>query len=146
MDHAVVSLQSVLILLASGVIAVALCRLLHLPAIIGYLLTGLALGPHALGLVSDREETRRLAEFGVVFLMFSIGLEFSLARLLAMRRIVFGLGVAQVGLTLALAVAACLAAGYSWQAGIAIGGILAMSSTPVVSRPLRQRRELDSAH
>jgi len=98
-----VSLQSVLVLLASSVLAVALCRRLKLPALVGYLVTGLALGPHALGLVSNREETQHLAEFGVVFLMFSIGLEFSLGKLRSMRRVVFGLGGAQVGATLALA-------------------------------------------
>src|SRR5207249_3441147 len=104
MDSAVVSLQSVLVLLASSVLAVAVCRSLQLPPLTGYLATGLALGPHALRLVSDIEETRRLAEFGVVFLMFSIGLEFSLPKLLAMRRAVFGLGLAQVAATIALAV------------------------------------------
>src|SRR6185295_9200489 len=98
-----VSLQSVLVLLASSVVAVALCRKLRLPALVGYLVTGLALGPHALGLASSEQETRHLAEFGVVFLMFSIGLEFSLAKLRSMRRIVFGLGAAQVGATIALA-------------------------------------------
>src|SRR5712664_4305537 len=110
MDHAV-SLQSVLVLLASSVAAVALCRSLRLPPIVGYLATGLALGPHAAGLVSDREETRHLAEFGVVFLMFSIGLEFSLPKLLSMRRQVFGLGLAQVAATMALALGAALVAG-----------------------------------
>jgi len=74
-------LQSVLILLASGVLAVTLCRSLRLPAMIGYVVVGLTLGPHALGLVSDRHDMRLLAEFGVVFLMFSIGLEFSLSKL-----------------------------------------------------------------
>src|SRR5437868_2866996 len=124
MDHAVVSVQSVLVLLASGVLAVVVCRRLHLPPMIGYLITGLALGPHALGLVSDREETRLLAEFGVVFLMFSIGLEFSLPRLVAMRRVVFGLGAAQVALTIAAASLAAVLAGASWQVGIALGGII----------------------
>src|SRR5437879_6577182 len=140
MDSAVVSLQSVLVLLASSVIAVAVCRSLQLPPMIGYLVTGLALGPHALGLVSDIEETRRLAEFGVVFLMFSIGLEFSLPKLLAMRRAVFGLGLAQVAATIALA------AGASWQAGLTLGGIAAMSSTAIVSKLLAERLELDTAH
>src|SRR5436190_161391 len=111
MDHAAVSLQSVLVLLASGVLAVVVCRRLNLPPMIGYLLTGLALGPHMLGLVSDREEMRSLAEFGVVFLMFSIGLEFSLPRLVAMRRVVFGLGLVQVAMTMALAVGIVIVAG-----------------------------------
>src|SRR6266851_468051 len=146
MDSAVVSLQSVLVLLASSVLAVAVCRSLQLPPMIGYLVSGLALGPHALGLVSDIEETRRLAQFGVVFLMFSIGLEFSLPKLLAMRRAVFGLGLAQVAATIALALGAALAAGASWQAGLALGGIAAMSSTAIVSRLLAERLELDTAH
>src|SRR5687767_9546789 len=111
MDHSAVALQSVLVLLASSVLAVAVCRRLRLPPIIGYLLTGLALGPHALGVVAEREETHRLAEFGVVFLMFSIGLEFSLPKLKSMRRLVFGLGAAQVGSTIALACAAAAAFG-----------------------------------
>src|SRR5260221_9710431 len=132
------SLQSVLILLASGVLAVAACRALKLPAMIGYVVTGLVLGPHALGLVSDRDDISHLAEFGVVFLMFSIGLEFSLPKLLSMRRMVFGLGLVQVGVTIALAVAATLALGGPWQAGIAPGGILAMPSTALRSTLLAQ--------
>ena len=139
-------LQSVLVLLASSVLAVAACRSLRLPPMIGYLVTGLALGPHALGVVSEREETNRLAEFGVVFLMFSIGLEFSLTKLKTMRRLVFGLGLAQVGATLLLAVAAAAAFGAPWQAGLALGGIMAMSSTAIVSKLLAERGELDSAH
>jgi CPA2 family monovalent cation:H+ antiporter-2 len=146
MDHAVVSLQSVLIVLACGVAAVVICRSLQLPAMIGYLATGLALGPHALGLVINREETRLLAEFGVVFLMFSIGLEFSLPRLRAMRRVVFGLGLAQVAATIAIATALAMAFGAGWQAGLALGGVAAMSSTAIVSKLLAERLELDSAH
>ncbi|HEX7053037.1 MAG TPA: monovalent cation:proton antiporter-2 (CPA2) family protein [Burkholderiales bacterium] len=141
-----VSLQSVLVLLASAVLAVALCRRLHLPPMVGYLATGLALGPHALGLASNREETLRLAEFGVVFLMFSIGLEFSRTRLFAMRRIVFGLGSAQVLATVAIGVAGALALGASWQAGAALGGVAAMSSTAIVSKLLSERGELEAAH
>ncbi len=146
MDATANSLQSVLVLLASSVLAVAVCRALKLPAMIGYVVTGLALGPHALGLVSERDEIRHLAEFGVVFLMFSIGLEFSLPKLVSMRRVVFGLGLAQVGVTIALAVATALALGGSWQAGVALGGIIAMSSTAIVSKLLAERLELESAH
>jgi monovalent cation:H+ antiporter-2, CPA2 family len=146
MDNAVVSLQSVLVVLASSVLAVFVCRRLQLPPMIGYLVTGLALGPHALGLVSDREEMHVLAEFGVVFLMFSIGLEFSLARLMAMRRVVFGLGLAQVAATIALALCGALALGAGWRAAIALGGIAAMSSTAIVAKLLTERLELDSPH
>src|SRR5688572_13277151 len=150
MDHSGMSgasgLLPVLVLLAASVLAVALCRSARLPPMIGYLVTGLALGPHALGVVSEREETQRLAEFGVVFLMFSIGLEFSLTKLESMRRLVFGLGAAQVGSTIALACAAAAAFGASWQAGLALGGIAAMSSTAIVSKLLAERGELDGAH
>ena len=146
MDPSAIGLQPVLVLLASSVLAVAVCRSLRLPPMIGYLVTGLALGPHALGVVSEREETHRLAEFGVVFLMFSIGLEFSLTKLKTMRRLVFGLGFAQVAATIALAVAAAVALGASWQVGLALGGIAAMSSTAIVSKLLAERGELDGAH
>lgn len=146
MDPSAVGLLPVLVLLASSVLAVALCRSLRLPPLIGYLATGLALGPHALGVVSEREETHRLAEFGVVFLMFSIGLEFSLAKLKSMRRLVFGLGSAQVGATVLLALAAAAALGAPWQTGLALGGVAAMSSTAIVSKLLAERGELDSAH
>jgi CPA2 family monovalent cation:H+ antiporter-2 len=147
MDHGVVPLQSVLLVLACAVAAVVLCRSLRLPAMIGYLVTGLALGPYALGLVSsEREDTRLFAEIGVVFLMFSIGLEFSLSRLVAMRRVVFGLGLAQVVATMALVMGIAAIAGTGWQAGLALGGILAMSSTAIVSKLLAERSELDSAH
>jgi len=141
-----VSLQSVLVLLAASVLAVALCRRFGLPPLIGYLFTGLALGPHALGVASNAQETQSLAEFGVVFLMFSIGLEFSLGKLYAMRAVVFGLGGAQVGATIAAAVVAALALGAPWQAGLALGGVVAMSSTAIVSKLLAERGELESAH
>ena len=146
METGTVPLQSVLVLLASAVLAVVVCRSLRLPAMIGYLATGLALGPHALALAAGREEMRHLAEFGVVFLMFTIGLEFSLTKLLAMRRVVFGLGLAQVAATIALATGAALALGATWQAGLALGGIAAMSSTAIVSRLLAERGELDTPH
>src|SRR5438874_6992786 len=120
--------------------------MLKLPALVGYLVTGLALGPHALGVASNAQETQHLAEFGVVFLMFSIGLEFSLGKLHAMRRIVFGLGGAQVAATLALALVVTAALALGWRAGVALGAIVAMSSTAIVSRLLAERAALDSAH
>ena len=89
------------------------CRSVRLPPILGYLLVGIALGPHALGMVPDDDATRELAEFGIVFLMFSIGLEFSLPQLRAMRRAVFGLGAAQVAITTVAGTLACS----SWATG-----------------------------
>ncbi len=146
MDTTGVALVPVLVLLAGAVLAVVACRSLQLPPIVGYLVTGLVLGPHALGLIPDDEETRRLAEFGVVFLMFSIGLEFSLPKLRAMRRAVLGLGFAQVALSIALVVGAALLLGGTWQAGLVLGGAAAMSSTAIVSKLLAERFELDTPH
>ncbi len=140
------SLQLVLILLAVAVGVVVLCRILRLPAMLGYLIVGILIGPHALGWIPDAPETRHLAEFGVVFLMFSIGLEFSLARLRSMQRIVFGLGTAQVVCTMLLVMLSSLFFDLDWRQGLALGGVLAMSSTAIVSKMLVERAELNSGH
>jgi CPA2 family monovalent cation:H+ antiporter-2 len=140
------SLQLVLILLAVAVGVVVLCRILRLPAMLGYLIVGILIGPHALGWIPDAPETRHLAEFGVVFLMFSIGLEFSLARLRSMQRIVFGLGTAQVAFTMLLVMLSSLFFDLDWRQGLALGGVLAMSSTAIVSKMLVERAELNSGH
>ena len=102
-------LSQVLILLAAAVIVVAAAGRLGLPAILGYLVVGTLLGPFAAGVVSDSATTRLLAELGVVFLLFTLGLEFSWPRMVAARREVFGIGAAQVALT-ATAVAAIASA------------------------------------
>ncbi len=140
------TLQLVLVLLASAVFVVVLFRSLNLPPVLGYLLVGAAIGPRALDLIPDSEAARHLAEFGVVFLMFSIGLEFSLPRLYSMKRTVFGLGLAQVGLTLLINVPVAVLAGLTFPAGIALGGILAMSSTALVVKMLSERMQLESKH
>src|SRR5512135_3868223 len=140
------SLQVVLVLLAVAVGVVVLFRILKLPVMLGYLLVGIIIGPHALGWIPDAPGTRHLAEFGVVFLMFSIGLEFSLARLRTMQRVVFGLGTAQVVATMLLVMLASLFFAIDWRAGLALGGILAMSSTAIVSKMLVERAELNVPH
>ncbi len=140
------TLDLVLVLLAAAVVIVAIFRSLNLPAVLGYLLVGAGLGPHALNLVADSDGAVHLAEFGVVFLMFSIGLEFSLPRLVAMKRIVFGLGAAQVLGTMAVVTLVGRAFGLGWVAGIALGGALAMSSTAILSKLLADRFELDRPH
>jgi CPA2 family monovalent cation:H+ antiporter-2 len=140
------TLPLVVLLLAAAVGVVALFRTLGLPPIMGYLLLGAVMGPHALGWVPDTPQTRHLAEFGVVFLMFSIGLEFSLARLYRMKRIVFGLGAAQVVVSMLVAMLLARLLGVSWLAGIALGGALAMSSTAILSKLLADRGELDAPH
>ncbi len=140
------TLQLILVLLGAAVVVVVICRFVRLPPILGYLIVGMAVGPHALGLVPDNADVRDLAEFGIVFLMFSIGLEFSLPQLKAMRRAVFGLGLAQVAITTLGAMLALHLIGYAWQAGFALGGALAMSSTAIVSKMLAERMELATPH
>jgi len=140
------SLLLILTLLAAAVVVVVVCRLVRLPAILGYLLVGVVLGPYALAFVPNDETTRYLAEFGVVFLMFSIGLEFSLPQLRAMRRAVFGLGMAQVTITTLAAMVVLHFLGAGWQAGLVLGGALAMRSTAIVSKMLAERMELGTAH
>jgi K+:H+ antiporter len=140
------TLPTVLLLLAAAVLAVVAFRALKLPAMLGYLLIGVVIGPHGLGLIPDAPDTRYLAEFGVVFLMFSIGLEFSLPRLVAMRRIVFGFGTVQVLATMVLLGGGSWIAGLDWRGGLVLGGVLALSSTAIVSKMLADRLELNSDH
>jgi K+:H+ antiporter len=140
------ALELVLILLLAAVVVVAVFRLLALPALLGYLLVGVLIGPNAFGLVSDTAETRYLAEFGVVFLMFSIGLEFSLPKLITMRQLVFGIGAVQVLLTGTVIVFVSMATGADWRTGLVLGGVFAMSSTAILAKMLSERRELNSPH
>lgn len=147
-------LDTTLMLLAAAVLGVVAFRTLNLPPMLGYLLVGVLVGPHALGLAEDNATTSELAEFGVVFLMFSIGLEFSLPKLIAMRHSVFGLGMAQVLTSILIALACSWAANQwlpalfhvRWEAALALGGAMAMSSTAIVSKMLTDKLELESVH
>lgn len=140
------ALPLVLLLLGASVLAVVIFRRFNLPPVLGYLFVGSVIGPHALNLMSEVHRAEYLAEFGVVFLMFSIGLEFSLPKLYAMKRIVFGLGLLQVVVSMVLIAGLVMLFGVSWQLGIALGGVFAMSSTAVITKLLAERMQLDSAH
>ena len=140
------ALFPIVILLLSVVVTVMAFRRVRLPPMLAYLLVGITIGPFALGWMPDNETTTHLAEFGIVFLMFSIGLEFSLAQLNAMRRMVFGLGSTQVLLTILVVLAIALALGIDWRGGLTLGGIIAMSSTAIVAKLLMERVELQSTH
>jgi CPA2 family monovalent cation:H+ antiporter-2 len=140
------TLPLILVLLISSVIAVALFRRLRLPAMLAYFLVGMVLGPHTFSLLPDTEASREFAEFGIVFLMFSIGLEFSLPQLYAMRKKVLGLGGAQVLLTLAAVMTVAKVGGLDWPAAFVIAAALAMSSTVIVSKILAERVDLNSRH
>jgi CPA2 family monovalent cation:H+ antiporter-2 len=151
------TLDLVLLYLLAAVLGVVACRSLKLPPMLGYLAVGVLIGPNAMALAQDGAGIRYLAEFGVVFLMFVIGLEFNLPKLKSMRRLVFGLGLSQVLGTVALAVAgnALLAFGLglvgrswdlSWPTALALGSALAMSSTAIVVKLMAERLEFDSEH
>ncbi|MDR9413210.1 MAG: cation:proton antiporter [Spiribacter sp.] len=139
-------LHSILILLAASVVVVAVFRRLSLPPIIGYLVVGVAIGPSALGLIEETAGTHLLAEFGVVFLLFTIGLEFSFPQLHAMRWAVGVLGSLQV--TLSLLVFGAIAAWLTGDIGVALvlGGALALSSTAIVTKQLTEQLEIHTRH
>jgi CPA2 family monovalent cation:H+ antiporter-2 len=140
-------LLQILILLTASVCVIAGVRKLALPAILGYLVVGMLLGPHALALAVDNETTQLLADFGVVFLVFTLGLEFSLPRLVAMRWEVLGVGGAQV-----LVTSGIVAAGAIWffdvapAVAVVIGGAVAMSSTAIIIAQLTEQSENNRTH
>jgi len=138
------ALAVALILLASAVVVVVVFRILRIPAVLGYLLVGAVVGPHALGFAPDSEGQKYLAEFGVVFLMFYVGLEFSLPQLMGMRRVVLGFGGAEVAAMVALGVGVSVALGLTWREGLVAGGVAAMSSTAIISKALAERLQLHS--
>ncbi len=144
MDHSV--LDGILVLLFLSVIAVALMRRVHLPPIIGYLLVGALFGPHALALIPGGHTIEFLAELGVVFLLFMIGLEVSIGHLLAMHRVLLGLGGLQVLLSTAATILLAMWAGLSWESALAIGGVLSLSSTAIVIKQLQEQLEMHSRH
>ncbi len=138
--------HEILVLLAVAVIAVALFRRFHLPPILGYLFVGMLVGPYGLHWIPDTQDTRFLAEFGVVFLLFTIGLEFSIPQLVAMRSTVLGLGGAQVLVSTLLAGVLAWALGVPWQGALIVGGVLALSSTAIAIKQLTEQLEINSRH
>jgi CPA2 family monovalent cation:H+ antiporter-2 len=151
------TLELALLYLVAAVGAVVVCRLAKLPPMLGYLAVGVLIGPNAMALAKDSAGVRYLAEFGVVFLMFVIGLEFNLPKLRSMRKLVFGLGLAQVLLTIVGAVAGHFLLIWvfsftsrpwelSWQGAVVLGSAMAMSSTAIVVKLMADRLELESEH
>ena len=140
------SIQLIILLLVSSVLMVALFRYLRLPPMIAYFVVGLILGPFALGILPDSESSRHFVEFGIVFLMFTIGLEFSLPKLNSMRHILFGLGGSQVIITLATTMVFSTLLGLDLAAAFIIGSALSTSSTAIVSKILMERIDLNSRH
>ena len=150
-------LEIALVLLAASVLAVVALRAFNLPPLVAYLAVGVLLGPYATNVAGDPVAVRHGGELGVVFLMFSLGLEFNLAKLTSMRRHVFGLGAAQVIVTILAVMAAfivlpaawitgLLGEGLDWRAALILGGTAAMSSTAMLIKLLSEKRELETEH
>ena len=151
------SLDLALLYLVAAVAGVVICRMFKLPPMLGYLAVGVLIGPNALALATDTASIRYLAEFGVVFLMFVIGLEFNLPKLRSMRNLVFGLGLLQVTITIAGTLAGHFFLEWafaffgsrwdlSWQGALVLGAAMAMSSTAIVVKLMAERLELESEH
>jgi len=140
------SLLTVLILIAATVFTLATVRRLHLPPVFGYVLVGAFLGPAALGVVPELEQVRLLAEFGVAFLLFTLGLDFSIPRLRALGFSLVVLGTLQVVLTTLLVVAGAWLLGSPPAVAVLLGGAVAMSSTAVMAPQLAAQGELTQRH
>jgi CPA2 family monovalent cation:H+ antiporter-2 len=136
----------ILLLLGTAVTVVIVFQRLHIPSSLGYLLVGVLLGPHTAGPVIEAGPIRALAEFGIVFLLFTIGLNFSLPQIHALRHQVLGLGTAQVVLTTAVVALIAWATGLPPVAAIVVGAVFAQSSTTVISRQLAEQGEENTRH
>ena len=128
----------VLAILSSAVVIVWLFRRLKLPAILAYLVAGMLVGEHGLNVAQDQVDYDHFAELGIVFLLFTLGLEFSLPRLMAMRHLVLAVGSLQVGISLLIFTIASMFFGLSFESAFVVGGILALSSTAIVIRQLSE--------
>ncbi len=140
------SLAPVVAILFAAVGVITLCRAVKVPAMLGYLLVGFIVGPGGFALISGTDQSQFLGEIGIVFMMFTIGLEFSLPKLRAMRRIVFGLGAGQVVVTLLAVMALFIVLGGRPLTGFTLGAVVALSSTAIVSKLLTERLELNAPH
>ena len=144
MDVEVGYLTEVIIILLAAVVSVSIFQRLKLTSVLGYLAAGAVIGPHALGLITDAETARPLAELGVVFLLFTVGLELPIGRVKLLRGSGYGLGAMQVVVTITAIALACLLAGIALATAIVVAGALALSSTAVVLQLLTERGELTS--
>ena len=138
--------DTILIILTLTVITSVLFRYIRLPVILGYLIIGAIVGPHGLEWLKDISDIRKLAEFGIVFLMFMVGLEFSLSRLYALRHSVFVLGATQVLISISISVVLGMVFNMNLTEALIIGGIIAMSSTAIVLKQLDNQLEINTPH
>ena len=139
-------LSEILLVLAMATVVAVIFARFRLPAILGFLLTGVIIGPHGLRILSDSEHIRMLAELGVVLLMLTIGLEFSVERLRGMQHIAVIGGSLQILVSIALSLAFAWWRGWTFYEGFFLGSVIALSSTAIVLKYLMDRGEIDSPH
>jgi len=139
-------LKDIVVIFALAIAVLLVCHRLRVPSIVGFLLTGILAGPHGLGFVTDVHNVEVLAEIGVVLLLFTIGIEFSLEQFVEMKRSVLLGGVLQVGATFLAVVATVALLGKSGTEGIFLGFLVSLSSTAIVLKILQERNEIGSPH
>ena len=139
-------LLDLLILFGFATLIAVIVRRARQSAIVAYLLTGIVVGPSGLSLIANRSAIETMAEFGVALLLFTIGMEFSLSRIVAMRRLVLGAGGRQVVLTIAVVLGLTILANHDWRQGIYWGFLVAASSTAIVLKLLMEREEMETIH
>jgi len=144
--HDIPVLRDLVILVAVAMPVVIIAQRLRVPTVVGFLLTGIAIGPNALGLVARPDSVESLAEVGVVLLLFTIGLELSLSRIVRMGQWVIRGGAIQVLATIAVIAAIGIAFGRPWRLSVFAGALFALSSTAIVLKVYNDRGELDTAH
>ncbi|MBA2369443.1 MAG: cation:proton antiporter [Candidatus Protochlamydia sp.] len=138
--------KDLLIIFGFSVIVLLLGHRMHIPPVVGFLLTGVLAGPHGLALVGESEDVEMLAQIGIILLLFGIGMELSIKKLLEIKRQFLLGGSMQVGLTILLTFLIALSSGSSWTESIFLGFLLSMSSTAIVMRLLEQNNEAASPH
>ncbi|HKO31057.1 MAG TPA: cation:proton antiporter [Nitrospiraceae bacterium] len=139
-------LANLLVIFLASIAVVFVFHKLRLPSIAGFLVAGSVIGPHGLNLITDVGTVEVLAEIGIVLLLFTIGIEFSIAQLLSMRRIMFVAAPIQIGGVLAMAVLGAMLIGFSWRDGLVWGFLFALSSTAIVLKTLTERGDNNSIH
>jgi len=139
-------LQDILILLGFSVVIVFGLQKLKLPSIIGFLLTGVIIGPYGLSLIHEVEQVEILSEIGVILLLFVIGMELSIKQLISIRKTVFVGGAFQVGVTVAVSALVYNLLGYSWSEAVFVGFLFSLSSTAIVLKTLQDRQEINAPH
>ena len=139
-------LQDILIILGFSVIVVFALRRAKLPSILGFLITGILIGPHALGLVHESGQIEIISEIGVILLLFVIGMELSIKQLLSIKNTVFVGGSLQVGITVLVAGLVYYFIGNHWSEALFIGFLFSLSSTAIVLKILQDRNEISAPH